>query len=149
MKTKFELRFFVMTTTFIGLIFLSSFVFPNKEVMMLKLNFLGLDDEKESHVMIAVYKDSKSFLGDNPFKTFKVATRGKTSFSHEIDMPTGIYGLALFQDLNGDEKMNKNFLGIPTEPYAFSNNAPATFGPPKWKEAVFEFKTERSMDIRF
>ena len=28
-------------------------------------------------------------------------------------------------------------MGIPNEPYAFSNNAPARFGPPDWEAAAF------------
>ena len=36
---------------------------------------------------------------------------------------------ALFHDVNGDGEMNTNPFGIPTEPFAFSNNARGSFGP--------------------
>jgi uncharacterized protein (DUF2141 family) len=32
-----------------------------------------------------------------------------------VNMP-----LLIFQDLNGNKKLDKNFIGIPTEPFAFS-----------------------------
>ena len=31
----------------------------------------------------------------------------------------GEYMVAVYQDLNGDQKINTNFLGVPTEPYQF------------------------------
>ena len=34
-----------------------------------------------------------------------------------------------------------NFLGIPKEPFGFSNDAKGKFGPPKWNDAVFIFNT--------
>jgi uncharacterized protein (DUF2141 family) len=49
----------------------------------------------------------------------------------------GSYAIAVGQDLNGDGKVNVNFLGIPTEPVAFSNGASASmFGPPSFKDAA-------------
>ena len=50
---------------------------------------------------------------------------------------TGRAGGAYRKDLNGDGEMNTNPFGIPTEPYAFSNNARGQFGPASWADAVF------------
>jgi uncharacterized protein (DUF2141 family) len=36
------------------------------------------------------------------------------------DLEAGKYGIAVFQDLNENGKLDKNFLGIPKEPYGFS-----------------------------
>ena len=43
---------------------------------------------------------------------------------------------------NGNNKMDSNFLGIPKEDYACSNNAKGFMGPPKWEDAKFEVKNE-------
>ncbi|MEL7231123.1 MAG: DUF2141 domain-containing protein [Pseudomonadota bacterium] len=50
----------------------------------------------------------------------------------------GFYGIKMFHDVNGDGEMNTNPFGMPTEPYAFSNNAKGRFGPAKWDAAKFE-----------
>jgi len=50
----------------------------------------------------------------------------------------GEYGIKLFHDVNGDGEMNSNPFGMPTEPFAFSNNAKGRFGPAKWDDARFE-----------
>lgn len=49
----------------------------------------------------------------------------------------------LYQDLNGNGRMDKNFLGIPNEPYASSTGKRGRFGPPSWKKGVFEVQPGR------
>jgi uncharacterized protein (DUF2141 family) len=55
-----------------------------------------------------------------------------------LELPPGKYGIKLFHDIDGDGKMGFNPFGMPTEPYAFSNSAPAQFGPAKWDAAAFD-----------
>jgi uncharacterized protein (DUF2141 family) len=50
----------------------------------------------------------------------------------------GRYGIKMFHDLNGDGVMETNIVGIPTEPFGFSNNAPVRMGPPAFAEAAFD-----------
>jgi uncharacterized protein (DUF2141 family) len=52
----------------------------------------------------------------------------------------GTYAIKAFHDLNGDGKMNANPFGIPTEPFAFSNDAHGLMGPPEWEAAAFAVK---------
>jgi len=52
----------------------------------------------------------------------------------------GEYAIACYHDENGDGKFNQNFIGIPLEDYAFSNEARAGLGPPSWKKVVFAVK---------
>lgn len=66
----------------------------------------------------------------------------KVTQSHHTFMIDGLtagtYALRLMHDLNGNQELDTNLVGMPTEPYAFSNNAKANFGPPKFKAAAFE-----------
>lgn len=50
----------------------------------------------------------------------------------------GQYGVKIFHDVNENGKMDTNPFGLPTEPYAFSNNAKGRFGPAKWEQASFD-----------
>ena len=56
----------------------------------------------------------------------------------------GQYAINLFHDVDNNGQMNTNLFGIPSEPYAFSNNAKGSFGPAKWKDAVFDVSTGMS-----
>jgi uncharacterized protein (DUF2141 family) len=51
------------------------------------------------------------------------------------DLVPGTYAVALFHDRNSNGFLDKKALGIPKEPYGFSNNASATFGPPSFERA--------------
>jgi uncharacterized protein (DUF2141 family) len=55
---------------------------------------------------------------------------------HFKDLPPGQYAAVAYQDANGNGKLDKNFLGIPKEPYGFSNGARGSVGPPKFSEAA-------------
>ena len=59
----------------------------------------------------------------------------------------GEYGIKLFHDVNGNDKMDTNPFGAPTEPYAFSNNAKGRFGPAKWDAARFTVDEDGTVHI--
>lgn len=50
------------------------------------------------------------------------------------DLAPGDYAVMLFHDENGNGQMDQNAFGMPVEGYGFSNNAKASFGPPKFGE---------------
>lgn len=50
----------------------------------------------------------------------------------------GRYAIRAFHDIDGDGKLATNPFGLPTEPFAFSNNAKGAMGPAAWRDAQFE-----------
>ena len=56
---------------------------------------------------------------------------------HVTGVPPGTYAAQVFHDENDNGEVDRNFLGIPTEGLAFSNDAPAHFGPPSFNDAAF------------
>lgn len=64
------------------------------------------------------------------------------------NLPYGTYAFSAFHDKNNNGKLDTNFLGIPTDPYAFSNNARGRFGPPSFEKAKFELNSStKSMHV--
>jgi uncharacterized protein (DUF2141 family) len=55
------------------------------------------------------------------------------------DIPPGTYAIAVIHDENMNGKLDKNWLGVPTEGYGFSNGAKAIFGPPSFEDASFRY----------
>ena len=49
----------------------------------------------------------------------------------------GRYSVALYHDENGNKEFDRNFLGIPSEGYGFSNNPGFRFGKPEQEETLF------------
>ena len=60
----------------------------------------------------------------------------------ELSLPPGEYALSIFYDRNDNGELDTNFIGIPREPVALSNNARPKFGPPKYEDAVFTLGAE-------
>ncbi|WP_426175501.1 DUF2141 domain-containing protein [Massilia sp. TWR1-2-2] len=87
-------------------------------------------------IHVALYNSADSFMKS-------VAGIGKTAATGQADtivlknLPAGEYAFALFHDANANEKLDKNMFGIPTEDYAFSNNAVGKMGPPSYDSARF------------
>ena len=75
--------------------------------------------------------------------------RGQGSVKNNVadvtfwNIPYGEYAIKVYHDANNDDKLNKNFLGMPTEEYGFSNNARGSFGPPSWDDAKFMFNSAK------
>lgn len=55
----------------------------------------------------------------------------------QADLPPGTYAVSVYDDLNGNHKLDHNFMGIPREPVGASNNPPPRFGPPRFDECSF------------
>lgn len=55
---------------------------------------------------------------------------------HFKELPAGQYAAVAFQDENGNGMLDKNFLGLPKEPYGFSNGARGATGAPKFSDAA-------------
>jgi uncharacterized protein (DUF2141 family) len=53
------------------------------------------------------------------------------------NLPFNTYAVAIYHDRNGDEQLNRNGFGMPTEGYGFSNDAPVNLGPPRYGDAAF------------
>ena len=51
-------------------------------------------------------------------------------------------------DVNGNDALDSNIVGMPTEPYGFSNNAQGSFGPPAWQDARFALDGDLTQVIR-
>lgn len=65
------------------------------------------------------------------------------------DLPYGTYAVASFHDENGNHKLDSNFIGIPTEGLAASNDARGSFGPPKFRDAKFPLNAkEKTVTLR-
>ncbi len=47
------------------------------------------------------------------------------------------YAISVLHDENSDNKMNFNFVGIPTEGFGFSGNPRVVSAPPKFRECLF------------
>jgi uncharacterized protein (DUF2141 family) len=104
----------------------------------------GLKDAT-GNVYIAVYSSDSSWLGDETVTDVTVVIAEALDgdlVRAELQLPLGDYALSAFYDADNDGELDTNFIGMPKEPIAMSNNAVAKFGPPKYSDAVFTLGAE-------
>ncbi len=91
-------------------------------------------------VVVGVYGTKNKF--PDPREQLKVYTftpHDKQLTAQIKDLPVGTYALAIYQDVNSNGKIDKNLIGIPTEPYAFSKNYKPTIKAPSFKDCRFDY----------
>jgi len=106
-------------------------------------------EEVKGQIKIALYNKEADFLHqEQKYKGAEVkidSTRVKYTFT---DIPLGEYAITLFHDENSNGKMDRNFIGLPSEGTAFSNNIRPHFGPPKYEDAVFDLESDKVVYLR-
>ena len=63
------------------------------------------------------------------------------------NVPDGTYAVSVIHDVNSNGDLDANFMGIPSEPYGFSNDARGMFGPADFDESKFEVKGDKKIEI--
>ncbi|MBD1391212.1 DUF2141 domain-containing protein [Neiella sp. HB171785] len=95
-------------------------------------------------MMVEVYDNQSNYQdGKDPIARFKMPAKDKPLQFEMSDLASGDYAVRMFQDLNSNGQLDANWLGIPNEPYGFSNNGGA-YGPASFddaKVAVIEGET--------
>jgi uncharacterized protein (DUF2141 family) len=119
---------------------ISSVAMAQDGAASLSLGFTGIETQ-EGAVMGVLFDSEEAYNGKAaPVRQIYVeADKAKVS-TQLAGLKPGRYAIKLFHDIDGDHKMGFNPFGMPTEPFAFSNNAVGNMGPAKWADASFEIK---------
>ncbi|PHS26000.1 MAG: hypothetical protein COA84_06985 [Robiginitomaculum sp.] len=89
-------------------------------------------------IMVGLYTSQDDYDKNVAHYGRGVAVDGKTMQVAFTDLPAGTYAVKIFQDVNDNGQLDMRYGGIPTEPFGFSNNAPANYGPASWSDARFD-----------
>lgn len=133
MKNGIKKVIFVVLTTFL----LSSSVTKPKPL------FISITNVKTTNgnVRVGIYKKDNDFPNEKDTyqnKVYKVTKTGSILIKIE-DLPYGEYAIGIYQDENKNATLDKNFVGAPKEPFAFSNNVKPLFTAPDFEECRFQY----------
>jgi uncharacterized protein (DUF2141 family) len=102
----------------------------------------------EGSLMVALVNTEAAWNNQaKPVAAQKVAAEQGPMQLKFSDLPDGAYAVQVLHDENGNDKLDSNFLGIPTEGYGFSNN-PNVMRRATFDEARFEVKADITIEIR-
>jgi uncharacterized protein (DUF2141 family) len=104
-------------------------------------------------IRVALFRDGKGFHNDASQAVHsQTADIDPQALSAQVvfaDLHTGVYAVSVFHDENMNEKLDKNFMGMPKEGYGASNNPKKKMGPPNFDEAEFQLGgTEQLVEIK-
>jgi len=88
-------------------------------------------------IMVVLFGSEAAYAGQGAPVAQAMVDVAAGQHTATFTVPAGDYAVRSFHDVNGDGRMNANPFGMPTEPYAFSNNARGNMGPATWSQAHF------------
>lgn len=97
-------------------------------------------------IRLALYSGPADFMKKHK-AVREVAVSGNTVSMVFENLEPGEYAISCYHDINDNKKLDSNFMGIPREPYGFSNNARGAFGPPGFEDAQFTVKGSAKQSI--
>lgn len=139
----------IRTTLTAALALIGAATAPAMGETSLTVTLNGLDPQSGT-VNLALFAGEAAWSANDATTGARITVDAETATATLSGIEPGTYGIKLYHDTNGNGEMDTNPFGIPTEPYAFSNDARGRFGPPSFEAAAFEvFAGENSHAIRF
>lgn len=111
---------------------LASFHAFSQQTLDIKISNIQKSSGK---VVVEIYQDEASWL-ESPHKQLRLSP-DEDIITASFDVPHGKYAISIYQDVNENGELDRNFVGIPKEPVGFGNNY-KPFGKPKFESASVE-----------
>lgn len=107
---------------------------------LIRVNISGLRNDKGT-VLCALFAPGSAFPGkpEQALARTHSEIKSGTATCEFRGIAPGRYAVSAFHDENSNGKIDSNFIGIPKEGLASSNDAKGKFGPPKFDAAAFPF----------
>lgn len=134
-----------MKTTFL-IIFAVLFLSASEiEQIPLTITITNVQNTK-GNIRIGIYKKSNDFPNEADTyknKVYKINRTGSILIKIK-DLPYGEYAIGVYHDENKNETLDKNFVGAPKEPFAFSKNFQPRFSAPDFSDCKFDYSATNS-----
>ncbi len=106
-------------------------------------------EKLQGEIKVGVFNKETNFLKDgSAIKNYTIKVKKDSETLVITDLPKGEYAISMYHDTNSDNKLNTNFIGIPKEPYGFSNNVKPKMSAPKYHECKFDLAESTTLHIK-
>jgi uncharacterized protein (DUF2141 family) len=106
-------------------------------------------EKVQGEIRVGVFNTGTNFLKQGAaIKNYAIKVDNDTAYLTITDLPKGEYAITMYHDENSDNIMNTNFIGIPKEPYGFSNNVKPKMSAPKYEDCKFSFSADQTLHIK-
>lgn len=129
----------------IPFLFINTIKKEEKKILNLSIEIENIKKNK-GFVMIAIHNQG-NFLKSRLVE--KKITTDQNIAIFSTDLEEGNYAVAIYQDENGNQKLDTNLFGVPIEAYGFSNQARPKFRAPTFEEAKINLRGQsKTIKIR-
>lgn len=114
----------------------------------LKVVIEGIE-EKKGTIYLSLHNNKDSFpSGDEkPIQAAEIKNFNSQADFTFKGLKRGVYAVSVFQDLNGNQELDTNFIGIPNEPVGASKMT--SFGRPKFSKCKFTVNEDTTIRIKY
>ena len=101
----------------------------------------------EGNIGILVFSSQEGFpkKAENAVLELEVKVTSKKMKIPLNGLAYGDYAFSVIQDINSNKEMDVNLIGIPKEPYGFSNNPSTLTGIPDFEDALVSFSDAKQL----
>lgn len=120
---------------------------PQIETVDIKIEVTNINT-LEGSIELGVFNNSKTFLQEGKeYSTYSQVVTGNTVTFFLNGLIKDNYAISIYHDINSDNECNLGFLGIPIEPYGFSNNYRPIFSKPSFDDCKINAYQNKSIVI--
>ncbi len=94
----------------------------------------------DGNLRFVLFDSKKNFL-KRPLHAGVVEINNRSGTWSVSNLPYGVYAVLVHHDVDASGKMERHWYGKPKEQTGASNDAPAKFGPPKFRKAKFRLES--------
>lgn len=103
--------------------------------------------EAKGTILVALFNSEQNFL-KKKVDSLMVKVSGNQAIVTFEKVKPGEYAVSVIHDLNDNRDLDTGFMGIPKEPYGFSNDARGKFGPASYEHAKFVVKGNTKISLK-
>jgi uncharacterized protein (DUF2141 family) len=108
-------------------------------------------NEKDGNIGMLVFDSDKGWPDDRKAALRDIAVPAKPSTVNTIEvpnLPAGKYAVAVIHDVNKNHKLDKNFMGVPTEQWGMSTNPSHGLKAPAFNSVTFSLTGNQEIHVK-
>lgn len=116
--------------------------FRSEAQLKLEVKITNIEVFNGKPMLLGIFRETDGFpTGGNAWKNqIRKATGAELSFF--FDLPPGKYAFAVYHDTNSNNKIDKNWVGYPSEPFGFSRNFVPRLGAPSFTDCAISLSSD-------
>ncbi|HZP24779.1 MAG TPA: DUF2141 domain-containing protein [Terriglobales bacterium] len=107
-------------------------------------------DQRDGNIGVLIFNSPKGWAEDRfaAFRTAEVPAHPGTVTITIPNLPAGEYAVSLAHDVNKNRKLDRNFIGKPTEQWGLSNNPHTLIKTPPYDVCKFALSGDMQVHIK-